>query len=355
MDPSSTVTLNRLLSRLDRTLLSSEDTEQTSRLRSSQYERKRVANNIEYAHTLLLTLEKQSSTVRVQTQRQQIQADLQQKRDLIKRLNARLQELNQLGDEVSEDSSDSEGYVDEKSENEAVTSYAPVIKDTQDGLDVSEKPSIQISEPPKIDLRSRKPLQAADNRDAASTTAREQLFSNRSTQSQQDPNLSQTETLLTHNRTEQESLTTGLLSLAQALKQSSLQFSSSLEAEKDVLKRAEGGLDKSAQGMEAAEKRMGMLRKMSEGQGWWGRLKLYGFIFGLWVACFLVVSPSKRNTCGSVMRGVCIDTRSGIRRTEIEILRPIRGLPNWLSEMLYRTREPVYDLEDRAYALPSSF
>jgi len=34
---------------------------------------------------------------------------------------------------------------------------------------------------------------------------------------------------------------------------------------------------------------MGMLRKMSEGQGWWGRIKLYAFIFGLWVVCFLVV------------------------------------------------------------------
>ena len=65
--------------------------------------------------------------------------------------------------------------------------------------------------------------------------------------------------------------------------------SSSLEAEKDVLKRAEGGLDKSSQGMEAAERRMSMLRRMSEGQGWWGRIKLYAFIFGLWVACFLVV------------------------------------------------------------------
>ena len=80
-----------------------------------------------------------------------------------------------------------------------------------------------------------------------------------------------------------------MLSLAQALKQSAQQMGVSIESEKDIMKRAEGGLDKSAQGMEAAERRMGMLRRMSEGQGWWGRVKLYGFIFALWVGCFLVV------------------------------------------------------------------
>lgn len=63
----------------------------------------------------------------------------------------------------------------------------------------------------------------------------------------------------------------------------------SIESEKDVMKRAEGGLDKSAQGMEAAERKMGMLRRMSEGQGWYGRIKLYGFIFALWIGCFVLV------------------------------------------------------------------
>lgn len=321
MDPSSTVTLNRLLTRLDSTLLSPSNPEQTIRLRSSQYERNKVAGNIEYARTLLLTLEKQSSTVRVQTQRRQLQADLQQKRDLIKRLNARLQELNELGDEhvEDEDSDEEEDYANGEGEEDVIASYAPARTDAQDGLDAGEKPRIQISDPPTSDLRPRRPLQAADNREAASTTAREQLFANRS-QSTQNPSLSQTETLLTHNRTEQESLTTALLSLAQALKQSSSQFGSSLEAEKDVLKRAEGGLDKSAQGMEAAEKRMGMLRRMSEGQGWWGRMKLYAFIFGLWVACFLVVSYFRiPERCRFMLISAI-----GIRWTEIKILSRTR-------------------------------
>lgn len=104
--------------------------------------------------------------------------------------------------------------------------------------------------------------------------------------------LQKTETLLSHNRTEQDALSSGLLSLAQALKASSINFSQSLETEKDVLKRAELGLDKSSQGMDATEQRMGTLRRMTEGQGWWGRIKLYGMIGGLWLACFLLVFVS---------------------------------------------------------------
>lgn len=285
MDTSSSVTLNRLLARLDQTLLS-PDNDQLSRLRGSQYERNKVGANIEHARTLLLTLEKQSSTVRIQTQRQQVQSDLQSKRELIKRLNTRLQELNQLGDE--EDDDDSDEYDDEVDDG-AIPSYEPARKDAQDGIDTGGSDGPQIPDPPpESELRSRRTLQASDNRDAASTTARESLFANRS-KSEQNSSLPQSETMLSHNRVEQETLTTSLIGLAKALKESSIQFSSSLEAEKDVLKRAEGGLDKSSQGMEAAEKRMSMLRRMSEGQGWWGRIKLYAFIFGLWVACFLVV------------------------------------------------------------------
>ena len=158
---------------------------------------------------------------------------------------------------------------------------------------VREQRALGLDEKQQQELRSRNPnLQARDNKIAASTSAREQLFQGRKSEAEQqqtDPSISKTETLMSHNRTEQETLTNGLLDLAAALKQSSLQFSSSIEAEKDVLKRAEGGLDKSAQGMDAAAAKMSTLRRMSEGQGWWGRLKLYGMIFGLWLACFLLV------------------------------------------------------------------
>lgn len=234
MDTSSTVTLNRLLSRLDHTLLSPDD-EQLRRLRGSQYERNKVGANIEHARTLLLTLEKQSATIRIQNQRQQIQSDLQSKRERVKKLNVRLQELNHLGDEAEDEDSD-EG--DSEEADDITTSYAPARTDTQDGIDAGGSDGPQIPDPPS-ELRSRRPPQASDNKDAASTTAREQLFTDRS-QRKQEPTLSQSETLLSHNRTEQETLTTSLIGIAKALKESSIQFGSSLETEKDVLKRAEG-------------------------------------------------------------------------------------------------------------------
>ncbi|KAK4888781.1 hypothetical protein LTR27_012373 [Elasticomyces elasticus] len=288
MDTASQTTLTRLLSKLDHSLL--DPTSADLRLRHSQFERNRVGANIEYARTLLLTLEKQSATVPAHSQRQQLQADLKRKRDLVKQLQARLQELNQL-DEAEEDDESDDDEAEDGEEGSGLQVYAPARKDVQAGLDTGDPQGPRIDAPQAQQIRNRRPLNASDNLTAASSTAREQLFTGRAKEAEptSDLNRNRTEALMSHNRTEQETLTTGLIGLARALKESSLQFSSSLEAEKDVLKRAEGGLDKSAQGMEAAEKKMGMLRRMSEGQGWWGRIKLYAFIFGLWVACFLLV------------------------------------------------------------------
>lgn len=288
MDPTQTLALNRLLQRLDHTLLSEEGAD--PKLRYSQYERNRVGANIEHARTLLLTLEKQSSTTRVQiAQKQNIQADIQHKRDLVKKLNARLQELNELDEEDSESE-------DEEDEDVAQPSYAPARLDADAGLDTSKEPPAtqdekrQTLEPQQQQqqqaMRSRKPLSAEDNRSAASTTARENLFAGRK---QEHQNLETTEALMSHNRSEQDALTNGLLGLARALKESTVNFGSSLEQEKDIMKRAEGSLEKSSAGMEAAGKRMGRLRQMSEGQGWYGRVKLYALIFALWVFLFLVV------------------------------------------------------------------
>ncbi|PIB02234.1 hypothetical protein CB0940_00393 [Cercospora beticola] len=284
---ASPIALNRLLQRLDKSLTD-------PCLRYSQYERNRVAANIEHARAVLLTLEKQTSTIRVQTQRQAIQADLQAKRDWIKKLNTQLLELSA----ANGDSEDDEEFDDEEDDDaskvereDILNKYAPAVQ-TESGLETGTTQEPRIDEQQQQELRSRRPeptLQAGDNRSAASTTSREQLFGGRQQQKDEKGNLQKTEAMMSHNATEQEALTQGLLGLARALKESSQQFGASLESEKDVLRRAEGGLDRNAQGMEAAERRMGMLRRMSEGQGWWGRIKLYAFIFGLWVACFLVV------------------------------------------------------------------
>ena len=221
-----------------------------------------------------------------------MQAELKGKREVVKKLSARLGELEQTRVEEEEggsegNSSEDESEGEEERERGGGVSYAPARRDVEDGLEVGG--GGELGEVPP-ELRSRR-LDGRGGGDAATaaTSGRDQLFAARSTKPAADPSLSRNETLLSHNRAEQETLTTGLLGLARALKESSLQFSSSIEAEKDVLKRAEGGLDKNAAGMEAAERKMGMLRRMSEGQGWWGRMKLYAFIFALWVVAFLVV------------------------------------------------------------------
>ncbi|KKA18511.1 hypothetical protein T310_7527, partial [Rasamsonia emersonii CBS 393.64] len=84
-----------------------------------------------------------------------------------------------------------------------------------------------------------------------------------------------TESTLTAHRLEQESLTESLVALASQLKASSQAFQSSLEAEKSILARAVDGLDRNVAGLEAAGKRMGVLRRMTEGKGWWGRMLIH--------------------------------------------------------------------------------
>lgn len=276
MASTSQVPLNRLLNRLDATLLSPSST-----LPNTPAHRARIAANLEHARALHLTAEKSTATNRNPAQRQASLEELARQKEWIKRLETRLRELGEAGDDESEDESEGE---------DLLKAYAPAQEAVQSaGLDIGEPQAPRIPETTKQELRPRKPLQASDNRSAATTSAREELFAGRPNQQAQQEGIQKTETMMSHNRTEQEALTTGLLGLASALKQSSINFSSSLEAERDVMKRAEGGLDKSAQGMEAAGKKMGTLRRMSEGQGWWGRIKLYAFIFGLWVACFLLV------------------------------------------------------------------
>jgi len=110
-----------------------------------------------------------------------------------------------------------------------------------------------------------------------------------STSTNLNPTLPTKESALSASRLEQEDLTTALLSLASQLKASSQSFQATLENEKSILDRAVTGIDKTSSTMEAAGQRMGMLRRMTEGKGWWGRMMLYAWIFGLWVVAVLIV------------------------------------------------------------------
>lgn len=209
-------------------------------------------------------------------------------------LSERLRELNELGAHQLEDDESSEGEDilgeetpsdetetdDQDSQSDApppTTTATQDIPRTRDPEPISTTPTAPITQPePTSNLRSR-------NRQAEKEKA--ELLSGTST----GLSTATTEALLTHNRTEQESLTNSLLNMAQALKASSHSFASSLEEEKDILNRATEGLDKNELGLEAAQRRMGFLRKYTEGKGWWGRMMMYVWIAGLMVIALVIV------------------------------------------------------------------
>ncbi|EFE41229.1 conserved hypothetical protein [Trichophyton verrucosum HKI 0517] len=97
------------------------------------------------------------------------------------------------------------------------------------------------------------------------------------------------EASLAQDRQEQESLTDSLLMLAQQLKTSTQTFNTTLESEKSIIDRAVEGLDRNTTGLESAGQKMSMLRRMSEGRGWWGRMLMYLWIFGLWIVAIMIV------------------------------------------------------------------
>jgi hypothetical protein len=80
-----------------------------------------------------------------------------------------------------------------------------------------------------------------------------------------------------------------MVNLAVQLKQQAQAMQFSLQQDKGILGRAMEGLDVSVTSMEAASKNMAFLKRMSEEEGWLGRMKLYAMIFGMWIFAFLLV------------------------------------------------------------------
>ncbi|KAF2643846.1 DUF1771-domain-containing protein [Massarina eburnea CBS 473.64] len=274
------INLNRLLSRLERTVL----IDPSPQLRKSSYQRARVSANIEHARTLLLNLEHSASTAPSKSKKSALQSDLQQKRELIKQLNQRLYELNQLHD------SESEGSADSEEEEDNLPTYAPRVN-ADAGLELSNTggQGNEAFQDAARNLTSEVRRRGGARDDSTTTATGNSLFPSKPTATTGDPSVAQTEGILSNNRGEQEALTTGLLEMAKQLKQQSVHFGQTLEGDKGILDRAVSGLDKNTLGMDAASQRMGTLRRMTEGKGWWARIKLYAMIFGLWVFAFLIV------------------------------------------------------------------
>ncbi|KAH6625250.1 hypothetical protein C7974DRAFT_196922 [Boeremia exigua] len=275
------INLGRLLSRLEHTVL----VEPSPQLRKSPYERARVSANIEHARTLLLNLEHSASSLPSKSKKSALQADLQQKREIIKQLNQRIYELNQLDDTESEDSVDSDADEDQ------FPSYAPRIQ-ANEGLDITSKDgesneALQnAARNLTSQIRRRGQAVEAEGTQTASGTS---LHPAKATTTTSNTSLANAEALLSHDRNEQENLTESLFQMAKQLKAQSIHFSNTLEGDKGIVDRAISGLDKNQINMDAASQRMGTLRRMTEGKGWWDRMKLYAMIGGLWLLAFVIV------------------------------------------------------------------
>ena len=265
------------------------------------YHRTKTLHNIEHARTLLLQLEHAAQNIKVQRVKRDVARDLAQQRVLIKKLRSRVEEFGR------EAEARGRAWMQESSDGETVEQLLgrPPSKEvtnqtscTEEGLQASSRPAaleVDIVD----DYTSTEPQAPPTN---ALTTAKDSLLNLRSrkggakAQSQQDTvtatatatgsafsSLPSTERALLADSRTHEDLTSSLVSMATQLKQSARNFQASLDSDRALLDRALDGLDKNVSGMEIASKRMGMLRRMSEAKGWWGRIMLYAWIAGLWL------------------------------------------------------------------------
>lgn len=187
---------------------------------------------------------------------------------MIKRLTERLHELETQDSDAYSSESEGEDLLGE----EAQPAPAPNTSDSE----TPSNPSLghgKHNAPPETKFRNQFNSQSPP------------ISSGTSTALLPSPTAQQLES----HSTEQMDLTSSMVSLVAQLKSSTLAFSSSLDLDNEALARAQEGLEKNETGLEAAGKRMGTLRRMSEGKGLWGRMMLYAWIGGLWIIAILLV------------------------------------------------------------------
>jgi len=254
--------------------------------------------NLEYAQTLITRLEQVNTTSHsTRTSRQQAQNIIRQ-RDVLKQCDARLRELDLEADTRTVDASSDEDAPDEDTQ-ELLRRFAPQANvgasiDTRQETDYKPTKNSQpealhappASEAQTATLRSRRT-------DTSSTAHPSTTASKGTTSSLQispfAPKSTTSTTLLEAHTSTQEDLTSSLLDLARALNASTKSFSTSLEASNPLVDSATSALDRNVTGMEAAERRMGMLRRITEGKGWFGRLSLWAWIAVGWMALLVVM------------------------------------------------------------------
>ncbi|KAJ9603095.1 hypothetical protein H2200_012390 [Cladophialophora chaetospira] len=264
------------------------------------YHRTKWLHNVEGARTLLLQLERKAQGIRVQRAKYEAVKDLAEKRAIIKRLRNRIEEI---GREV---------------ETAGTADYQPPYRDddTETIFDFLQKRAMSQGstnlEEDRVEdapLREGKPVTKVEEEPLhqdkkADKGTRDDLFGSSTlrqrgkgpaganesgAQTSGFSNLPATERALLNTSRVHEDITGSLVNMAAQLKQEQRRLQFNLEQDKGILGRAMEGLDVSLSGMEAASKNMKFLTRMSEEEGWLGRLKLYAMIFGMWVVAFLLV------------------------------------------------------------------
>lgn len=262
------------------------------------FHRSRWLRSVESARTLLLKLEHVAKDIKVQRTKRDAIKDLAEKRAVIKKLRTRIEEIEREVETSNNNTAQSEVVFDDDTE----TMYDVLQqirrarrKSSSNGVEAGQRVKqpettspVMQSESADIELRKREELFSSNsnlrrrpgtNDKPTSTGATTTGFS--------DPD--DTEQTLMGASKEHEDLTVSLVNMAVQLKQQARQFQFALEQDKGILDRAIEGLDQNVSAMSVASKGMKTLQRMSEEQGWLGRLRLYAYIVGLWVVAILLV------------------------------------------------------------------
>ena len=261
------------------------------------FHRMKWLRSIEGARTLLLKLEQSAQSIKLQRTRREVVKDLAEKRMLIKRLRGRVEEIAR---EV--ESTGTNGYTpqyEDDDESESMYDVLQQMRKSKSRLQADDEhhdPSHQRDTLDNDNEASVHEDQAARNQllDSTSTMRRRQGKGPDDGPSQQGKtsgfsNLAETEQSLLASSKEHENITSSLLSMAAQLKQQAKQFEFTLDQDKGLVDRALEGLDSNVAAMGLASKGMKTLQRMSEEQGFFGRLKLQLFIVAMWVALVMLV------------------------------------------------------------------
>lgn len=264
------------------------------------YHRTKWLHNVEGTRTLLLQLERKAQSIRVQRTKHEVIKDLAEKRAIIKRLRNRIEEIGREAETMSIDDTrlpfrDEEGETlfDYLQKQAGSKDLSTPTQNIPNGTDLTEsKPVTTVDE--EAPLRDTKAEKSPKEELFSSSNLRRRIpghddGSGSKAQTSGFSNLPATERSLQHSSRINEDIATSLVNMATQLKQEQRKLQFSLQQDSGILGRAMEGLDVSLSGMEAASKNMKFLTRMSEEEGWFGRMKLYAMIFGMWIVAFVLV------------------------------------------------------------------